>query len=503
MTGLVASIVPTSAVTGIALTDRALRAGADMIELRLDHFREPEQVTQVVRAAAAPVLASCRVREDGGLFTGDPDLRRRLLVAAAGAGAEWVDLEHWETLCLPAGLGTKVLRSYHKLQQAPKDLAAIVERMARSGADALKVVAMGYDAADIAAIEELYRRHYKVPLVAFLLGEACLASRFLAVLHGAPFLYCKPGPGPGAAPGQPDLFEAREVFRARELGPETRFWGLLGASIAHSLGFRLHNGLGRFLAEVPVYLPFDSERPLELLETLRGFGPRFLGLSVTAPHKERVVPAMDELSAAAEACGAVNTIVHDEGRLRGENTDVLGVRQALRVAATDDLRGKRALVIGGGGSARAAAVALVEEGARVCIACRSRQPVREFAARHELPLFPIDARTFDVLQPEVLVHATPVGHAARDPGECLLDMRDIVPGSIVLDLVHAPVETELLRRARVRGAVPVSGVDVFLHQALEQIRLVLGDATAIPSTESLALLLGPEARGHRRCTTPR
>jgi shikimate 5-dehydrogenase len=82
-------------------------------------------------------------------------------------------------------------------------------------------------------------------------------------------------------------------------------------------------------------------------------------------------------------------------------------------------------------------------------------------------------------------------------------MRDIVPGSIVLDLVHAPVETELLRRARVRGAVPVSGVDVFLHQALEQIRLVLGDATAIPSTESLALLLGPEARGHRRCTTPR
>lgn len=507
MTRIVVSLLPSTVDTGLEQVRRAQRAGAEMVELRLDHFRRPDDVAALVRGSPAPVLASCRVKEDGGFFLGDPDLRRRLLLAAAESGAEWVDLEHWESLCLPAGLRTRVLRSYHRLQEAPRDLDAIVDRMAKSSADALKVTWMGYDAADLEIANRLYERRYPVPLVAFLAGPSGTASRLLALLRGAPFLYVAPGPGQATAPGQPDLYQALELYRAPALGQDSCFWGLCGSPVEHSLGYRLHNGLDRFLRDVPAYLPFDTKHPDRLLRALRAFGPRFLGLSVTAPLKQRVVPLMDELGAEAEACGAVNTIIHRDGRLRGENSDVIGVRRALLEAlpAGRSLAGRRAVVIGGGGSARAAALALLEERARVSIAVRSRQRIRDFASRHDLPLFPIDEKTFRLLVPDVIVHATPVGQpvagAAGGP-DALIRVEDIPPRCLVLDLVYVPARTELLDRARRAGAVPISGLAMFLHQAVAQIEWVLGSAAGLPGTETLSRLLGPAGRVLRDPKSP-
>ncbi|MFQ5506148.1 MAG: type I 3-dehydroquinate dehydratase, partial [Planctomycetota bacterium] len=268
MTKIVTSLLPTDVDQGLELARRAQRAGTDMVEFRLDHFRDADAVTALVRQSAAPVLASCRVEEEGGLFRGSFDRRRELLVAAAAGGVEWLDVEHWEQLSLPPGVRTRILRSYHRMQDAPRDLPAIVERMSRSGADALKVTTMGYDAADVDILNGLYERPGSVPLVAFAAGSACVASRFLALLQGAPFLYCSLGPGQGTAPGQPDLFDALELYHARGLGPESCFWGLLGSPVDHSLGYRLHNGLGRWLRDVPVYLPFDTEQPERLLKNL-------------------------------------------------------------------------------------------------------------------------------------------------------------------------------------------------------------------------------------------
>ncbi|MEZ5988738.1 MAG: type I 3-dehydroquinate dehydratase [Planctomycetota bacterium] len=496
MSRILTTLIPESVESGLEDCRRALIRGADMVEFRLDLLTNPRTVLDLVRRSPAPVLASCRVRADGGWFDGDADLRREMLVAAAEGGAEWIDVEHWEGLSLPGGLRTRLLRSYHKLDGAPRDLLAIVDRMAYSGADAVKVTLMGYDAADIRVVDELYKRHYPVPVTAFLAGETGVASRYLASMLGAPFLYTAPEPGREAAPGQPTLWEAIEVFHARRLGLDTCFWGLMGSPVRHSLGYRLHNGLGRWLREVPVYLPFETKHPETLLSHLRGFGPRFLGLSVTAPHKGRVLDLLDGVGPEAKECRAANTIIHRDGMLIGQNTDVEGIRRALRRGYEGGRppTGARALVLGAGGAARAACMALAKDGLEVSVASRSQAGIRDFAQVWGFGLLPIDPRAIRGLDPAVVVHATPVGSAGAEDKACLLEVGDIPRGSVVLDLVYRPVRTELLRRATEAGARPVSGLWMFLHQAYLQIAHVLGSQAGLPGLESLSLLLGPEGR---------
>ena len=506
MSRIVTTLIPQSVELGLDACRRAQMCGADMVEYRLDHFHSPTAVLELVRNSPAPVLASCRVKEDGGAFTGDPDLRRELLVAAAEGGAEWIDVEHWEGLSLPGGLRTRLLRSYHKFDGAPRDLLNIVDRMAYSGADAVKVTLMGYDAADLRVVGELYRRHYPVPLVAFLAGQAGVASRYLALMQGAPFLYTALGPGQAAAPGQPELFEALEVFRGKSLGTDICFWGLMGSPVRNSLGYRLHNGLGRWLREVPVYLPFDTKHPETLLAHLRTFGPRFLGLSVTAPHKSRVLGLLDGIGREAKECGAVNTIIHRDGMLVGQNTDIEGVRRAIQSGFSGQRipEGCRALVLGSGGGARAAILALMKDGCEVHVACRTQGRIKDFTRPYEIPLIPIDSKAIRSLEPQIIVHATPVGSLALEDAKgpaALLEIEDIPAGAVVLDMVYRPARTELLRRAERAGARPVSGLWMFLHQAWFQIAHVLGSKQSLPGLQSLALLLGPEGRDLRALET--
>lgn len=496
MTSIVASLLVDSIEECHVRARRAFRKGADLVEYRIDRLRDPAEVEALVRTSKVPCMVACRVPEDGGHFEGDPDLRRQLLWTAAAAGATWVDVEHWDTLELPASSGTKLLRSYHRFTSAPRDLERIVDRMAASGADALKVTLRAYDSADLDLVEGLYKRDFGVPLTAFLAGEPGFASRFLAVANGAPFLYCRAESSSGTAPGQADVFEARELYRAATLAERGCFWGLAGSPIGHSLGVRLHNHLARHVPGVATYLPFETEEPERLLEVLRARGDSFLGLSVTAPLKRSVLPLCSELSPAAEACGAVNTLVFEGGVLRGDNTDVYGVRHAIAGAlrSEDELQGKRALVLGGGGSARAAVLALEELGAEVVLGVRSRQHIRGFAAERGLDLVPIDRKAFASVDPAVVVHATPVGQGDTSgaEGACLLAARDLHRELLVLDLVYAPVWTPLLSRARAAGCRVVTGLSMFLHQAREQIRLVLGREA--PTIAELRQLLGPFGR---------
>lgn len=495
MAALVVSLIPESRAEALQDVQRARRAGADAVELRVDRFGSAEEVLQLVRDCPPPLIVSCRVEEDGGQFRGDPELRRELLLAAVRGGATFVDIEEWESLGLPPETRSRLIRSYHRLQEAPRELEKIAQRMARSEPDILKFVTAGYDAADLEVAQRLYRLELEQPLVAFATGRAARATRYLAALNGAPFVYCALEPGQETAPGQPLLWEAEHLYRARELNEHSSFWGLLGSPVDHSLGFQLHNGLARNLEDAPVYLPFESKQPERLIDALKHFDRRWLGLSVTAPHKTRVASLCDQLGADAEASGAVNTIVHRDGHLLGLNTDVEGVRRALgRAYDSGKLPiGKRALVFGSGGAARAAVLALAKSKANVAIAARSRRGIASFAEQQGARILPID-KALEVQQPEVIVHATPVGQEGR---ESLLETRDIPAHAVVLDCVYRPTETELLRRAKKAGATPISGLWMFVFQAQLQQACVIGRAESLPGVRDLLSLLGPEARALR------
>ena len=189
------------------------------------------------------------------------------------------------------------------------------------------------------------------------------------------------------------------------------------------------------------------------------------GLSVTMPHKEDVIAALDRVSDDAAALRAVNCIAWDGTELVGHNTDGAGLVRSLEVDAGVTVAGRRCVVLGAGGAARAVVRALAQAGAHD-VAVVNRTPERAHAAAALAEAVGRVAPVEAVAEAEVVVNATSVGMGEEGP-----DARSPVPdgllraGQTVVDLVYAPLETGLLRQASAAGATPVDGLGMLVHQA--------------------------------------
>ena len=192
---------------------------------------------------------------------------------------------------------------------------------------------------------------------------------------------------------------------------------------------------------------------------------RLRGLSVTIPFKEQVIPLLDTVDTDAEAIGAVNTVVRCGDELAGFNTDWLGVSAPLQ-----QHRGERAVLIGAGGAAAAAAYALKSLGMDLTILNRTEERGRALAARFDCSTAPLSS--FRDLVPEIVVHATPVG-MHPDTGT-LLSREDLDEGMTVFDLVYTPQMTPLLVEAQAAGSQIIPGTEMFVHQACAQFRHFTG-----------------------------
>jgi shikimate dehydrogenase len=201
-----------------------------------------------------------------------------------------------------------------------------------------------------------------------------------------------------------------------QISGRTRIVGIVGDPVAHSLSPAMHNAAFRALGLDFAYVAFHvrAAQMRQALEGIRSLG--IVGVNVTVPHKERVIPWLDWISPAARRAGAVNTIVQRDGHLHGENTDVTGFLQALRDEKVS-VRGCRALVIGAGGAARAVLTALLAgKAARVTVANRTVLRARRLARTWRTPAVPITGASLAALEdPELLrsvdlvVNATAVG----------------------------------------------------------------------------------------------
>jgi shikimate dehydrogenase len=194
-------------------------------------------------------------------------------------------------------------------------------------------------------------------------------------------------------------------------------------------------------------------------------------LAVSLPHKESAIALADHVSDAVRAIGAANTLTADAEGVRADNTDWIGVRRTLEPAGP--WHGRRAVVVGAGGAARAAVYALLDLGLDVAVVNRTRERAERLAEDLGARLGRLDEDW------DLLVNTTPLGmqpdvDASAVPAEALR------PGATVLDAVYRPLETRLLREARERGCHALDGLDWLVHQAVEQVRLWSG-ATADPS----------------------
>jgi shikimate dehydrogenase len=231
----------------------------------------------------------------------------------------------------------------------------------------------------------------------------------------------------------------------------TTLTGVLGFPVAHS---RSPAMMAAAFAELGldwryVKLPVSSERFAETARALPASG--FRGANVTIPHKMAAHALADELTPAAAAIGAVNTLTFEDGRVLADNTDAGGLLDAL----AEDLGGRRALVLGAGGAGRAAVWALREAGAEVAVWNRTPERARQLADELQVAYAEQPRRPADVM-----VNATSLGLHGEDlPAELGPE-----PAAVVLDLVYGAEPTALCRWAEARGARVVEGLEVLVRQ---------------------------------------
>ncbi len=260
----------------------------------------------------------------------------------------------------------------------------------------------------------------------------------------------------------------------------TRLLGVIGDPVSHSRSPRMQNAALRALGIDWAYVPLPV-RADELEAALRGLrAVGFVGVNVTVPHKEAVARLVDELRPVAEASGSVNTVVFaDDGRLIGDSTDGPAIAAAIASEVGEAYTGD-VLVLGAGGSARAAAAALAQEGCAVRI--HARRPEAAEALARDL------AQTGDVRAvaelPDpvggVVVHCTPVG-ALVEPDAMPLPATRLMDVRVVVDLAYRgdATPTPLITAAAEAGCAVVDGLEVLARQGARALEIWTGETAPL------------------------
>jgi 3-dehydroquinate dehydratase/shikimate dehydrogenase len=293
------------------------------------------------------------------------------------------------------------------------------------------------------------------------MGGAGLATRILASRFGSRWTYA----GDAVAPGQITAARLLQEFRFRRIRPDTAVYGVVGHPVTHSLSPAMHNAGFAALGLDAAYVPFDVTRLDGLKDLARAIDLR--GLSVTIPFKLDVLPLLDVIAPEAHAAGAVNTIAISDGRWVGRNTDADGFLAPLR-RRISSLTGVRAAILGAGGAARAAGLALRDAGAIVTVCARrgdAGQVVAD-AIGARAGEWPPRRGSWDLL-----VNATPVGSRAL-PDE--IPFGGPFDGTLVYDLVYDPDPTALMQAARAQGCSTLGGLDMLVAQAERQFEIWTG-----------------------------
>ena len=272
--------------------------------------------------------------------------------------------------------------------------------------------------------------------------------------------------------------------------------GIIGYPIGHSISpvfqqaaldnTELHANYQAW--EIP---PMDLPR---FMKTLRE--EKYLGINVTVPHKEAVIPYLDELDPNATSAGAVNTIVNLSGKLVGYNTDTYGFLRGLQAERGFTCGGKKVLLLGAGGAARGVLQALVQERVSECVIAnrtRSRAEALVTTGQHMGIDCKVIGMTWEELSlaavtADLIVNCTTIGmsHTINE-GDSPLHPQQIPPSALVYDLVYNPVETPLIRAAARAGAATLGGIHMLVYQGAASFELWLGFAPSIEIMLSAAV----------------
>lgn len=250
---------------------------------------------------------------------------------------------------------------------------------------------------------------------------------------------------------------------------------IIGDPVAHSLSPQIHNAAYRALGIDKDYeYSARQVKPGELagfMDEVRSKDIR--GVSCTAPHKVAIMEYLDQIDDVARRIGAVNTVVNDEGVLKGYNTDWLGI--VLPLGKLTGLKGRKAVLLGAGGAARSIAYGMTDRGAQLTVynrtASKAEELARDFGCRSASLEDPSALEAIKIV--DIIINATSVGMEPND-GDTPLPQEFLNDRQIVFDSIYVPYETRLLREAAGRGAKVIHGTEMLLQQGMAQFKLYTG-----------------------------
>lgn len=470
-------------------------AGATLVEVRADLLPPSYPVGELVRASRLPVIVTLRSQAEGGQGRDDGASRHAFYREATRWGAAFYDLEAARDRELVGEVipREKVILSQH-WDHTPSDLEERAAELLSLGTRFVKVVPFARSWADVMVVLRLAQalargsNGHKRGIV-FAQGEAGRATRLLAPFLAAPVAYAAWDENQRLAPGQLSVAELQALVGHLQDRPR-RVYGVVGSHAHTSLSPRMHAAAFRALGLPYAFVPLLVANEQELADLMQpaGSGPLDAvglatgGFAVTMPWKEKAALFCDVLAPRAKRAGAVNTVLPRVGKVIGDLTDVDGITRVLMEAGVS-LAGARVAVLGSGGAARAAVVALQLAGSTTLLVARNTTKAaalaREFGAQLTEPEKLRDAQAF--------INATPAGLSGEE--DELLARLALPAGCVVVDMPYGEQPTFLQELALERGWDYVSGKEVLLFQGVSQFAAMNGVA---PPVQAMAQALGLE-----------
>lgn len=258
-----------------------------------------------------------------------------------------------------------------------------------------------------------------------------------------------------------------------EINTHTKLCFVIGDPVEHSLSPEFHNraykkmGLeGQFIFLAAHVKPEDLK---EVMTSFRQIGVR--GISCTLPHKETVLPFLDKIDPVAKEIGAVNTIINENGKFTGYNTDWIGIVEPLKKHGP--IKGKKVAIMGAGGVAKAAVYGLLQQGAQVTVFNRSAERAIPLSKQFSIPWKDL-SQLSELSEMDIIIQASSVG---MKEDESLIPKDLLQKGQIAFELIYTPRWTRFLKEAEQKGLTLIFGEELFLEQAKAQFEMYTGQAS--------------------------
>jgi 3-dehydroquinate dehydratase / shikimate dehydrogenase len=465
----------------------------DMLELRADYLEEDEllEIRKFPKLVQLPTILTIRRRIDGGLYNGG-EAARTMLFARALAFADqnprnnfaYVDFE--EDFHIPSlqdaafAFGTHIIRSFHDMNNPVTDLAGRFSAMCKTGYEIPKIACRPHNLSDVTRMFRECKAMKKYDHILCGMGNFGLPTRILADKLRSYLTFVSPADAGKEMKsiGHIDPVTLKDIYHFHEIGDDTRIFGITGYPLERTSSPELHNAGYHTHDLNAVYIPVCSPDIVQALEFAEEVG--LSGYSVTIPFKETVLPELAVSSSGVMEIGACNTIVKEKDGWHGYNTDVTGIREALKhFLGVKNLKHFRTAIIGAGGAAKAVADAVYELGGKACIFNRTVLRAKSLAEEFNFKYAALESDSAGMLAKysDLIIQTTSKGmgsDSSADESNDPLWFYTFNGSEKLFDIIYFPEMTPVMKRALSAGCKVSNGLPMLKYQGYEQFKIFTG-----------------------------